>query len=864
VDFGVGLMRDEPEIVKWLREAELLGNLHGRSQSSSERLQVPEKFLDEKTICYVRNDLGRTKSQDDTHCEITVEELRKNEERFRSLVETTNDWMWEIDKNAVYTYSSPKVNDLLGYKPREIIGKTPFDLVPTDETKRVAKIFQDIIKTKKPFIALEKTNLHKSGKRVVIETSGVPFFDPNGDLLGYRGIDRDITDRKKWEEVLKANEQKYRILVENLPQKIFVKDKNSTYISCNENYARDLKIKSNEIIGKTDYDFYPKKLAEKYRADDKRIMKLGTINDFEEKYIQNGQERFVHTIKTPIKDENGALYGVMGIFYDITEQKKTQEAIQQSEERYRAMFESANDGIIIMEKKGRITDINQTASDLFGYSQKEFIGKNLKEVMHLFTRRSQARVLKNFALRMFGKHIPPYEVKMYTSTGEIIDIEINAVPLRKDGQVIGDMAILRDVTFRKKAEKDLKENEERLRTVLEAVKEGITFSDELGRFEVFNSEMESLTGHSMKEANDSSDFNLLLYPDPEKRRKALDGLNQLSKPGDIYKTETMIHTKGGIDRDVLISTTIVLHKNRKMFLSAYRDITERKKTEEALKNYQRKIELQNIKLKKLDKIKSDFLNVTSHELRTPMSAIKGYIQMILKQTLGDVTEEQEKALDVVLRNTNRLDNLIQDILDISRLESGTMKFLPEQTDLEKMVNEAVETMQPNAETKNMIINEDIEGNLPNLIIDSERIKQVIVNIVNNALKFSPDGSIVNVRAKKLEDEVLFEIEDNGRGIPKDKQKKIFDTFYQVDGGMDRKFGGAGLGLAICRGIILSHGGQIWVDSAGKLGEGSIFRFTLPFMPVHDIEGKFREVDIFGLEESMDEKEKDLRKRMHVR
>ncbi len=275
------------------------------------------------------------------------------------------------------------------------------------------------------------------------------------------------------------------------------------------------------------------------------------------------------------------------------------------------------------------------------------------------------------------------------------------------------------------------------------------------------------------------------------------------------------------------------------------EIEERKKAEEEIKKSKRKIKLQNIKLKKLDKIKSDFLNVTSHELRTPMSAIKGYVQMVLKQRIGDINEEQKKALNVVLRNTDRLDNLIQDILDISRLESGTMKFIPEQTDVGKMVDEAVEAMQSSADLKNIKINVDIKKGIPELTIDQERIKQVLMNLVNNALKFSPDGSIVNIQAKKEENDILFEVQDFGRGIQEDKQKKIFDTFYQVDSDMDRKFGGVGLGLAISRGIVISHGGKIWV--ASTVGKGSTFRFMLPFKPVQDLEGRFKVVDIFGSE-----------------
>ena len=395
-------------------------------------------------------------TRDITEHKRAEEALKKSEQRFRSLVEVTSDWVWEVDKNSIYTYASPKVKGLLGYEPQEVVGKTPFDLMPPGEAERVDGLFKDIIKSRKPFNGLENTNLHKDGRLVVLETSGVPIFDASGGLAGYRGIDRDITkrkqaeeeikkfkemteratfgcamadlngnltyvndsfakmhgyapaeliaknlkifhadaqikrvsqlnkrlmetekgirgeevwhvrrdgtefptlmsswilkdpdgkpfllcataidvtERKKAEEALRESENKYRTLLENLPQKIFLKDRNSVYISCNENYAGDFKIKSEGIVGKTDYDFYPKELAEKYRADDKRIMESGGTEDIEEKHIRQGQEMVVHTVKTAVKDAQGNVIGILGVFRDITKHKKAEEELNEYREK---------------------------------------------------------------------------------------------------------------------------------------------------------------------------------------------------------------------------------------------------------------------------------------------------------------------------------------------------------------------------------------------------------------------------------------------------------------------------------------------------------------------------------------------------
>jgi signal transduction histidine kinase len=266
-----------------------------------------------------------------------------------------------------------------------------------------------------------------------------------------------------------------------------------------------------------------------------------------------------------------------------------------------------------------------------------------------------------------------------------------------------------------------------------------------------------------------------------------------------------------------------------------------------LQKSKKKIEQQNIELKKLDKLKTAFLNVTSHELRTPMTTIRGYVQMLLKQKMGELNKQQKKTLDIVLRNTNRLDQLIEDILDVSRLESGTMKFIPTKTDIKILVDETVESLLPYAGFKEIKIYADVEEDISQLFIDKERIRQVLANLINNAIKFSPKKNIVNVNVKKdkKNNDVLFEVQDFGRGIPLDKQEKVFNLFYQVDSGADRKFGGAGLGLSISRGIVLAHGGNIWVES--ELGEGSRFKFTLPVEPIIDLEQQFESIDMFSKE-----------------
>lgn len=204
----------------------------------------------------------------------------------------------------------------------EIVGKNDFDLVWKNQAELFRAGDKEVIETGRPKLTYEEPSTAPSGDAIWVNTSKIPLKNAEGETIGVLGVYSDITAQKQMHDALRQSENKYRTLLENLPQRVFLKDKNSVYISCNESYARDLGIKADQIAGKTDYDFYPKELAEKYKADDRRVVESGQTIDIEEKYILEGQEFIVHTVKTPVADEQGNVIGMLGIFWDITDSKR--------------------------------------------------------------------------------------------------------------------------------------------------------------------------------------------------------------------------------------------------------------------------------------------------------------------------------------------------------------------------------------------------------------------------------------------------------------------------------------------------------------------------------------------------------------
>jgi PAS domain S-box-containing protein len=290
--------------------------------------------------------------------------LRESEARFRRLAENAQDIIYRycFTPTRGFEYVSPAVTTT-GYTPEDLYADPDlgFKLVHPDDRPLLEAAARG---DRPPGTPLTLRWIHKDGTIVWTEQRDVPIYDEAGNLVAIEGIVRDITERKWAEEALRESENKYRTLVENIPQKIFTKDRDSVYASCNENFARDLGIRPNQIAGKTDYDFFPRELADKYRADDKRIMEAEQTEEIEEKYLQAGQEVWVQTVKTPVRQEDGRVVGILGVFWDITERKRAEEALRLRVEQLDALSRASQAVTASLELDQVLAEIVSLASQV--------------------------------------------------------------------------------------------------------------------------------------------------------------------------------------------------------------------------------------------------------------------------------------------------------------------------------------------------------------------------------------------------------------------------------------------------------------------------------------------------------------------
>ncbi|MEK6622730.1 MAG: PAS domain-containing protein, partial [Planctomycetota bacterium] len=261
-----------------------------------------------------------TIARDITELKLFEKRLRESKEMLNAILDNTTAVIYVKDGEGRYTFINRQFEKLFHIKREEIEGKTPYDCFPKEIADTHLENDRKVFNAKIP-MAFDEEATHDDGTLHLYISVKFPLVDSAGNVYAVCGISTDITERKRIEEALQKSENKYRTLLENLPQRVFYKDRNSVYVSCNESYAGYLKIKPDEISGKTDYDFYPEELAVKYRADDKRVMESGQTGDLEEKYVKDGREIIVRIVKTPVKDEGGKVTGILGIFWDITDHK---------------------------------------------------------------------------------------------------------------------------------------------------------------------------------------------------------------------------------------------------------------------------------------------------------------------------------------------------------------------------------------------------------------------------------------------------------------------------------------------------------------------------------------------------------------
>ncbi len=743
----------------------------------------------------------RAVHRDITERKHAEEAIRESEEKFSKAFRHSPE---VIVISSLKDGTMVEVNDtflrLTGYSMEEIISKKSSELnLWANPEQRDAMI--NILREKGIVNNEEYQFRMKSGEiRTWLFSAEIINIGNEPCILS---VTTDITERKKAEEVLRFSDAAFKSIHEG----VIAMDTDYVITSWNDISEQIYGIKASEAIGKKMLEVI--EIVETHPGENnKRIKALENNGYFQEEELHRTRygEVWVDMSIQAIEDK-GKRYGWVALVSAITQRKLTEEALKRSEEKYRELISSSIDGIVSTDVNMRIIIWNRGAEKIFGYTEKEMLGQ---PIMKIIPEKDRKKMAKEFGhINKTGKGKLPrnvIEVVGEKKNGNKIPAELS-ISVRKSEDTYIITGIIRDITERKEAEEKLRESEERYRDLFENASDLIQNCDAKGRFIYVNRAWRDALGYS-EEGVANLNFWDIIHPDHLAHCK--ETLLKVMSGEAVKNVETVFVAKDGRLIQVEGNVNSIFKEGKVVAARAiFRDITERKEAEE--------------KMRKIDQMKSEFLSNVSHELRTPLQSISGFTKLILNGKVPDPDTQQE-FLQIIDRETGHLGNLINSLLDLSRLESGRFQVNKQLVPIRDIITDSVMSFHTLARDKGISLNEDIPAALSKMEIDGERIRQVVINLVSNAIKYSDPGGSVDVKVGQNKEDLIIQVSDRGIGISRESLNHLFERFYRGENEVDR--GGTGLGLYITKQIIEAHGGHINVES--KLGEGSTFNLTLPF------------------------------------
>jgi len=767
----------------------------------------------------------------------------ENDVYYRLAADHAQDVIWATDSAFTVRFVSPSVRQVLGYHPQEILEMDWAQIL----TPAGLEILQTAIQYR---LAMEKAGrgdealrlfesdwIRKDGKRITAETTTRPLRDEDGRFAGIVGVSRDVTQRKRMMDELRAKEARFRAMLDSGPTIAWIKDEAGRYIYLSRNFEKYFGIQGRDWIGKTCEDLYPHEIAAKFTENDLQVIKNDRpLEFFEEAENADGERRVCRVVKIPIRNALGKR-SAAGFGLDITDQTRAEDALRQSERRLREA-----------QRMARIANYERNLETGQGYWSEEhyrLFGYAPGEISHSF------ELLLN---HIHSDDRDRIEKTLWAAYENLTSYAHDLRYVRRGGELRyarhtgrGEMdpdgtrwlrGTFQDITEQKQVETALRHSESHHRIIFEKSPLGMIRFSEDGTILDCNEQFVQLMGSSREKL---IGFNTARQSTPKMREvihKALAGNTA------VYENEYTSVTGDRTTHLRVVFNPIHPGRNPTGVIATLEDITERKQQDQALHEALEKAQ-------DASRIKTRFLANMSHELRTPLNAVLGYCQILVRDPA--LSESNRQKVLTIRKSGEHLLTLINDILDIARIESEKLSLEPSPVRISGLLRNTVDILRPRADRKGIFLEERIDPTLPEWVLcDAKRLRQVLLNLLSNAVKFTDSGN-VNLQAYPAGDRITFSVRDTGSGIPNKMLSSVFDPFYQVYSG-GPKFEGTGLGLAISRNIVELMGGKIQVEST--VGKGSEFRFAVE-LPAVSHEGKKKkhlwEETVLGYEKEQQKK-----------
>ncbi len=733
------------------------------------------------------------------------EALSASQKKYQDLIETTSDFIWEVDPHGLYTYCSPQIEKLWGIKPEEMIGKTPFDKMPPEAKEQGIRLLESFVVSQKPFSGVQVPSLDGKGKRIFLEVSGVPFFDNNGKLLGFRGISRDITERKKSEAELKASEEQLRRAIEDAPIPVIVNTEDGQVLQVSRTWTKLTGYSLNSI---PTFDSWLTKAVYGEGADlvrdhmhDLFKGKTQTIGiEFPIRAVDGKIRYWSFSASSPGTLRDGRRF-IVGMAVDITELKETEDNLKKTNEaledrvrertaevslerqRLYKVLETLPAYVILLDKNYHVSFANKVFRERFGESH----GRRCYE--YLFERDSPCENCETYkVLKTHG----PLHWEWLGPDGR--DYDIYDYPfIETDGsKLILEMGI--DITERKKAEAAVQSERKRLFDVLETLPMMVCLLTKDYHVAFANRSFRQMFGESHD-------------------RYCYEYCYGRSEPCEFCETYKVFETNAPHHWEVKTPTGHYIEAfdypftdtdGTPLVLEVDIDVTERKTAEKNLKDAERLAAI------------GATAGMVGHDIRNPLQAIIGDV-FLAKSDLaslpeGEAKEDLKESLEAIQTNTEYINKVVQDLQDFAR----PIKPSAQEISLKALWEDI---LFKNEVPENINVSCKVDKKVKKIISDPEVLKRILNNIVNNAFQAMPDGGKITVHAYQQSGDTIITVQDTGGGIPEDIKPKLFTPLFTT------KSKGQGFGLAVVKRMTEALGGAVSFESG--VGEGTKFTVRLP-------------------------------------